>query len=287
MTSNLREIFLADRKSRLETILMDSMGTEALTDLPVGIGFFRCIRSESVPVAVGRESEERVPNQRGVHFETYPNHLRNLLLTQILAGQHSPLSQEISLFGTADQPPSANDAAQKQNRRRETQSIESSKSELLRRWLVTGLQPLADLAEQKVTLTAMNESLMRCQSLRAAIDTILLEVMHKAAEISAPCVVFPIDAPILVEFLYSTLGPKPFGLGRDHVGSAQIEGIEPQTYDLLRQSVVDETVAWFASNPLEFQVIMLCEDQSHMQKLVSTCRLIKSSGASPRVTFKL
>jgi hypothetical protein len=283
----LREIFLTDRKSRLESILTDSMGTETLTDVPVGIGFFRCIRSESVTASETQDSHDRTPAQRGVHFDAYPNHLRNLLLTQILAGQHSPLSQEIVLFGTEGQAPSTKSTSNTLPKRLNDQSVESSKSDLLRRWLVAGLQPLADLAEQNVPLTAMNETLMRCQSLRAAVDTILSEIMHKAAEISAPCVVFPIDAPILVEFFYSTLGPVPFGLGKGHVGNAQIEGVVPQTYNLLRQSVVDECVAWFAANPLEFQVIMLCEDNLHMQRLVTSCRLIKSSGASPRVNFKL
>ena len=283
----MREIFLTDRKSRLESILTDSMGTEAVADMPVGIGFFRCIRSESMAAGETEESHEKAPAQRGVHFDAYPNHLRSLLLTQILAGQHSPLSQEIVLFGTEGQAALTKPMANSLPQRRIGQSMESSKSDLLRRWLIAGLQPLADLAEQNVPLTAMNEALMQCQSLRAAIDTILTEIMQRAAEISAPCVVFPIDAPILVEFLYSTLGPVPFGLGKSHVGNAQIEGVVPQTYSLLRQMVVDESVAWFAANPLEFQVIMLCEDDLHMQRLVTSCRLIKSSGASPRVNFKL
>ena len=291
----MREIYLVEKTSRLRHILASDLDQNDAEMSAIGIGFFNCQKNGSGA------------SEQGVAFRTSPAGLRTELLHEILAGRHSPLSQDILLLGTP--AAAAMDSKQKERNKLWKRRPESNHSSnavashagsdrssfdgqsdgsefLLQRWLVVGLQCLSDLVSQNVTLTDMNLKILEARTLSSAVDTLLTGLFARIADIRTSTVVFQIDSSILVDFFFTNLGRVPFGLGLSDARLGNLADLSVVEREICTHRVAEEVVRWVALNGLEQLVVLKCEKQRHLSGLSSICRMICTSKLNRGIAFR-
>ena len=273
----MREIYLVDRVSRLNNIITsDSLLNESDTS-PLGIGFYNCQK-------LGADA-----SAPGVTFRTSPVSLRSELLKEVLAGRHSPLSQDIILLGVGNDLPFQEVYGQNNSKQVSMvgNGIHNAQNRCVKRWLLLGLQPIEELATQKIPLSKMNLMFLEAQTLATGVSLILTEVFSKVTQLKASSVVFSVDSSIIVDFFFSVFGRVPFGLGLSEVRTGRQEELSPIEREICSHRVSEEIVSWIALNGADVQVIFKCENARHLQGLTSICRVVRSSGLNRQITFRL
>jgi hypothetical protein len=275
------DFFLIDRSSRLETLL-ESLAKDGPCD-PVGIGFFGCRKSRTAPSNIDREQhstrDEPSPKtaQKGIQFEASQGFLRKALLTEILAGRHSPLSQDTLFFASSDLP--ITQPTQKKTRPVAAGGGAFESSQLLRRWLLTGLQPLMDLVDEDVPLIPVNQQIFKSQTLAEALDHLLQFLFSKARDVNPGLVVFPIDCPLLIEFLYEILGPRGFGAGNEAADlNAEVlafNALHQADRDLYLQLTVEQILRWAAMQAEQKSIVFYCQNTTNLETVIEVARCIK------------
>lgn len=279
----MTDIYLIDRASRLEAILeeLSTPGSDEALEAPLGIGFFTCRRA--------RISEDGSPSEKGTIFDASPAFLRRPLLSEILAGRQSPLSQELLLYGTPgpeaqtekDRPvhpgtlPHTRGSPLKPAGSRDLEHLP-----LLHRWLILGLHPLRDLAAEQVPLSPMNENLLRsASSLQSATRFILDAVLSKAADLGARTLVVPLDSALLMEFLFELLGPKAFGLETEPQVALRFQNLTRMDWEHCQESMAAEVISiaaqYWGDNRHRF--IFLCDSTTRLERLIGTARGVKNT----------
>ncbi len=260
----MKEIFLVDRNSRLDSVLSEAYAEEAQNGLSssagedtLGLGFFSC-----------RPDAES--NQKGVSLFVTPASLRQELLNEILAGRFSPLSQDVILYGGPNGAPDT---------RGEALSV--------KRWLLTGLQPVDELSLQRVPFADLTQRLLRTQDLAGGVGELFSELLRRIEGLFAKRLVVPLDSRVLVDFFYSLYGPVPFGLSLGNSSVNNSDTLTPIEREVCAHRVSEEVIRWLSQFDKKIQSVIVCPSRKQLQGLIATCRDIKTSANPTEVQFRI
>ena len=215
------------------------------------------------------------------------------MLSEILAGRQSPLSQDVLLYGTADRKPEWGQAQPRINKdalvsHEVTATFGNSEGldhcDGLRSWLALGLHPLKDLADEGVPLCPTNEALLETgRTLPEATTLLMRALLAKAEDLGATTLVVPIDSMLLVEFMFEVIGPEGFGLGSGTQDSRRRFGTQaPPDQELCLHFVAEELMRCCADlwSGHQSHLVFLCETTSRLETMITLSRSAKSKVTS-------